>query len=154
MNWLTVQEIESVMQGVVDNFLIPKFNELGMNASGEWLNSLSVVGYENTGEIKGRPYTEQLANGRMPGSMPPIEPIQKWAELKLGIFGDNARSAAFAIAKKIQQSGTTWYQKGGTDIISILQSPEVIQYVNGRIGDFMSVNVQTYMEQRLKEIFT
>lgn len=151
---VSAEDIRKILTDVVELFLVPKFNELGMNASGEWLDNLEVTSQVNKGEILGRDYSVQLALGRMPGTMPPIEPIEKWANIKLGLYGTQARSAAFAIAKTMQQKGTTWYQKGGTDLISILSSPEVIKYIHNRVSIVVAVNVQNRIQDLAKEIFT
>jgi hypothetical protein len=37
---------------------------------------------------------------------PPIQPLEDWVTAKLGISGDEARSVAFAVAKKIAREGT------------------------------------------------
>lgn len=37
---------------------------------------------------------------------PPIQPLAEWAEVVLGLDGEAARSAAFAIAHKISRKGT------------------------------------------------
>ena len=39
------------MDSVVERFLIPKFNELGMSATGEWLESLQTEARENVGVL-------------------------------------------------------------------------------------------------------
>ena len=50
---LTEQQIEGILLDVIDLFLIPKFNSLGMNATGEWENNLKPKG----NAIWGRDYT-------------------------------------------------------------------------------------------------
>lgn len=140
------------MQEVCDMFLIPKFNELNMNASGEWLENLSVSATPTTGLINGLDYTYQLVNGRAPGRMPPIAPLEKWAGYKLGLFGAQAKSAAFAIAKKIAEEGTDYYPEG-TDLLEILSSKEVTDYVNSRIGNYLIGEGQVQIIRMLKETY-
>lgn len=144
--------ILNVMQEVCDMFLIPKFKELNMNASGEWLENLSVSANQTTGYINGRDYTYQLVNGRAPGKMPPIAPLEKWVGYKLGIFGSQAKSAAFAIAKKIADEGTDYYPQG-TDLLEILSSKEVTDYVNIRIGGYLIGAAQLEITRMLKETY-
>jgi hypothetical protein len=57
------------------------------------------------------PHAKSVEFGRSPGSMPPIEPIQKWAERK-GISDKrgkgnrkNVSSVAWAIAQNIKKNG-------------------------------------------------
>lgn len=89
----------------------------------------------------------------MPGAMPPVDPIEKWVNAKFGLFGTEARSAAFAISKKIADSGTTWYQKGGSGLLDVLNDSETIRYINDRISNFMNVEVTLVLRRELQEIF-
>ncbi|WP_448607588.1 hypothetical protein [Paenimyroides ceti] len=146
------EKIREVIQGVVDNFLKPKFIELGMNASGTWLNSIEARTSINRGEIWGMDYTYYLAKGRKPGKRPPIQPLIQWAGLKLGLSGQQAVSAAFAIANKIAKDGTKYYPNG-TDLLSILQSKEVNDYVIKEIGDYIRQETQLVILKKLKEAF-
>ncbi len=61
--FLKDEQIIEVMQGVINDFLKPKFISLGMNASGQWLNSLEARANNGNGEIWGMDYTYYLANG-------------------------------------------------------------------------------------------
>jgi hypothetical protein len=145
--------LNEIMNEVINRWLIPKFNELGMNATGEWLSSLEVRTEVNKGEIWGRQYTEQLVYGRKPGNRPPIAPIERWVNAKLNIHGPEGRSMAFAIANKIAQEGTSWYQQGGTDLIEVLSQPEVTDYVNSRVGNYLQAEAQLQIVRDLKEAF-
>lgn len=118
---LTDAQVEKVISIVIEKILFPKFKELGMDASGNWLNTTRAD--KNT--IIGPAYTEQLAKGRAPGKRPPIDPIEKWVEQKLGLSGKQANSAAWAIATSMAKKGTTWHQKGGSDLLEVLESKEV-----------------------------
>lgn len=150
----TAEEIETALQKVVDTFLIPKFHELDMDATGEWLDNLRVEAGENKGYIKGRQYTEYLTKGRPPSdTLPPISAIKKWAEIKLGLTGDDAKTAAFAIAQKIKKHGTTHYRNKGTDLLEAIVRPEVIQFLQeelktiarGKIADRLRRNMKDYL---------
>lgn len=50
-------------------------------------------------------YADNVEFGRAAGTFPPIEPLQKWAERKLGISSKESRQVAWAIAKAIQERG-------------------------------------------------
>ncbi len=73
--------------------------------------------------------------------MPPIEPIITWAHIKLGLGYPEARSAAFGIAKKMEKEGTSWYRKGGSDLLEVLYSPEVIKFIQQELGRDVSVKL-------------
>ena len=141
------------MDTVVERFLIPKFNELGMNATGQWLDSLETEARENVGVIRGQDYSEFLARGRANGNMPPIEPLITWVGAKLGLYGAEATSAAWAIAKNIAAEGTTWYQKGGSDLLEVLESEEVVSFIQGEYRNLVAVAVKNEFERNIKEIF-
>ena len=113
------EDIERITWLVVDNFLIPKFNELNMNASGEWLGALSVKGVNNNrGEIWGKDYTYYLEHGRSGGTMPPIQAIEQWVKDKFKLSGKEATQRAWAVAMKIKKEGTKYYPQG-TDLIEV-----------------------------------
>lgn len=53
------------------------------------------------------PYGEVVEVGRKPGSFPPVAPIARWAQVKLGVSADDAESVGLLIARKIYHKGTT-----------------------------------------------
>lgn len=130
------EKIIEVMQDVIDRYLKPKFIELGMNASGQWLESLEARSQLNSGEVWGQYYTEWLVRGRAGGTMPPVAKLVTWVEHKFGLHGKEAISAAWAVAKKIEREGTSYYPNG-TDLLEVLESKEVNDYVNERIGEYI-----------------
>lgn len=152
--WIEREEIERVLREVVAKFLIPKFNENEMNATGEWLQSLEVEATDDDkGYIRGRHYTEYLAKGRPPSDkLPPISALEKWVNVKLGVSGTEATSIAFAIAHKIKNEGTKWHQQGGTDLVEVLESPEVIAYIQNELGNILKVKISERLIRETKRI--
>lgn len=132
-------EIERVISEVINLFLIPKFRDLGMPATGEWEENVHARG----NEIWGRQYTEQLVNGREPGTMPPVEAIQRWALAKLGNGDINV---AWAIATKIKNEGTSWYPNG-SDLLEVLEGQEVADYISSQIRDIIILQVTTQFQR-------
>lgn len=55
--------------------------------------------------IYSAPYAAEVEYGRHPGTMPPVETLQKWASRKLGLSPKEARSAGWAIAQGIKKNG-------------------------------------------------
>jgi len=117
-------KINILLQAELDKLVLElkqKHIELGMKASGQWLettkagtelNDDTIIGY-----IISQDYSEYLVNGRPPSEkFPPIEAIKEWI-LDKGIPYDNLNSTAFLIARKIKESGTNYYIQGGTDLI-------------------------------------
>lgn len=147
------EEILKIMDEVVELFLIPRFKELNMNASGEWLENIKTRSDDKAGYIDGREYTEQLVYGRKPGKMPPIAPIERWVNFKLGIQGVQARGMAFAIATKIKNEGTTWFQKGGSNLLEVLDEPATIDYISKRAKDYLEISVSLKIKRNIEEIW-
>lgn len=141
---LSEEEIETIIRGVIDLFLIPKFRELGMPATGEWEDNIEARG----NEIWGTPYTQQLVEGRPPGTMPPVEAIQRWATAKLGT---SDLSVAWAIATKIKNEGTTWYPEG-SDLLDILSAREVAEYISKKVGGLMVIKITQQFTQLIQEV--
>ena len=150
---LNDENINRIMTEVASRFLIPKFLELGMNASGEWVDSIETTAANNVGKIRGRDYSEFLQNGRKPGKMPPIAPIERWVQVKLGLSGNEAKGAAFAIAKKIAAEGTEYHKQGGTDLLDVLDSPECLEYVRGELTTLFTVQAREEIQKFVYQEF-
>lgn len=146
----TDQQILTTLQEVVNLFLIPKFMALGMNASGSWISSLQVAVEDGKGIIKGNDYTFYLVNGRAPGNAPPISPLISWVGYKLGLSGREAIGAAFAISKKIAKEGTDYYPDG-TDLLEVLQSKEVTDYIYEKMRIDLKENVTLLIRKNIKQ---
>lgn len=148
-----VEEIEDLLRRVVELFLIPRFRELGMPATGEWQQNLEVVAYPESGKIRGRDYSQQLALGRKPGKRPPVVPLQKWAMAKFGVSSKEALGMAYAIAKKIEKEGTTWHQRGGSDLIEVLEEPRVLDYIETELTAIAKTRVAQQLIRNAEQIF-
>lgn len=121
------------------NELIAKYDELGMRASGQWAESLSVEIGENGAQILQESYGNQLEFGRKPGKQPPSEAIEQWligkgiaARLEKGM---TVSSLAYLIARKIGREGWNRSGHGGTQLISSVVTPERIQRIIDKIGE-------------------
>lgn len=141
------------MQGVIDNFLKPKFISLGMNATGSWLNALEARAVNGNGEIWGMDYTYWLVNGRRPGTAPPVNALIPWVNAKFGVGGNEARGIAFAVAAKIKKEGTDYYPEG-TDLLEVLNSPEVINYIYSKLREGLTVEVNRILKKQLDDNFS
>lgn len=144
--------IIKTMQGVIDNYLKPKFISLGMNASGKWLESLEARAVNGNGAIYGFDYTYWLAHGRKPGTMPPVSALIPWVNAKFGIGGKEAIGIAWAVATKIKNEGTEYYPDG-TDLLEVLYSQEVKKYVFEQISTFFSVEINKILKKQLNDTF-
>lgn len=147
------EEIVRVMQGIIDNFLKPKFISLGMNATGQWLNSLEARAVNGNGEIWGMDYTYWLVNGRKPGTAPPVSALLPWVTAKFGIGGNEAKGIAFAVANKIKAEGTNYYPEG-TDLLEILRSPEVSEYVTEQLQTWFTIEINKVLKKQLDDNFS
>ena len=127
--------IKSAEEKIFEQFLllreelVEKHIELGMEASGNWIRSLEVTKTAMSTKLIGEDYTAQLVYGRKGGTLPPVQAIKQWIEDK-GITSDLTTTAlAWAIAMKIKRDGTNYYQKGGTDLVSSVITPDRIQKI-------------------------
>lgn len=145
--------IIETMQGVIDNFLKPKFISLGMNATGKWLDSLESRTVNGNGEIWGMDYTYWLANGRKGGTAPPVSALIPWVNAKFGVGGSQAKSIAFAVASKIKNEGTRFYPEG-TDLLEVLQSKEVSEYIYSKIKQGLIVEINRILIRQINDNFT
>lgn len=139
--FLDENKLTEIFRSVIDLFFIPRFNQLGMNATGEWIENLGVSIDDNSVYITGRDYTQQLDFGRPPGNKPPIAPLIEWAKAKFGYSEEEAVSIAYAVQNTIAEKGTTWYQQGGSNLMYVLSEKETIDYINRRIGDEIRIKL-------------
>lgn len=121
----------------VIEMLIERYDQLGMRASGKWAEGLSFRLEGNILYITGYKYSEQLAYGRKPGKKPPMEPLKKWFQTKYGVPENIARGYAFGLQKKIAEEGTSWYQKGGSNLIEVISSREAIDAYYSEVGSYI-----------------
>jgi hypothetical protein len=147
--WLTAEAKRQILQDVIVEVLIPKFLSLGMRATGEWEKSLHVV----DSSIWGRKYTEQLEYGRQPGKFAPIAPLIAWAKAKFGVGEEEATSIAWAVNTKMKNEGTSWYRKGGTDLMEVLKSQEVVDTINRKAGNIIKEQIILFVSQEIKKSF-
>ena len=97
-------------------------------------------------------YTYYLVNGRAGGSRPPITPLVNWVGNKLGIYGKEGLSVAFAVAKKIEKEGTDYYPDG-TDLLEILESNEVLNYVYGAFSVEIAGQLTATIKRNIQNTF-
>jgi len=122
------------------NDLKQKHIDLGMKASGRWLDELEAIFEisENSfvGKIVGAKYTKQLTQGREPGSFPPVQAIKDWIINKPITPTDNISidSLAFLIGRKIQEVGTNYFQQGGTDLIDSVITQDRLKSIVEKLG--------------------
>ena len=149
VEYITNAQIQKILEDVIKLFFIPKFESLGMNATGNWKDKVEAI----DNQIWGQPYTKQLAEGRPPGSPVPITPLQEWAMAKFGLDPQEALGMAFAVSKNIEKKGTTWYQQGGTDLVEILETPQVIDYINREAAKVVTQLVSRTIKTEIQNIF-
>ena len=51
------------------------------------------------------PYADDVEFGRLPGSMPPSDRLEKWVRRKLGVDRSKSKGVAFAVARAIKERG-------------------------------------------------
>lgn len=146
--YFTESDILAVLEEVVDLFLIPKFMELKMEASGEFRKSIEVrYNGADSGTIRGRFYAEFLAKGRNPNRDQSPEGIRRWAIwagstfIKEWVQDKGLSINPIAVAYSIARKGTSWKRKGGSDLLEVLESPEVIRYIQERMRAIITPRV-------------
>jgi hypothetical protein len=149
-------KFEEILNDVIKFFLIPKHKALGMEATGEWINSLE----SKSNVIRGRKYTEQLVYGRRKNDNQDPKEIRKWA-VGVGSPGGYIYEWAkakgvnippIAIAYKIAREGTTWKKKGGSDLLEVLETKEVIDYINKQIARYFQAEITLQIQRELQTI--
>ena len=136
---MTPHEILSEEMDLIRLELIQKHIDLGMKASGQWVDTIEAITERLSGKILAQYYTEYIVDGRKPGKFPPRGVIEKWI-IDKGIkpLDDkiSISSLAFLIARKIAREGTEYFKQGGTDLIEAVITPERIQRIINRVSTF------------------
>jgi hypothetical protein len=145
------EAIKRTMDWVADTILIPHFIDLGMKATGEWQENVKTRVEGKTGIISGRKYTEHLVHGLKPTTVP-VKALELWVNAKFGIFGSEAKSIAWAVRTKIEQRGTSWYEKGGSDLLEILNTPNAQQRIAQYLAQQMQAEVKLYLEREISMV--
>ena len=156
--FLTDEDVAAVLQGVIDEFLIPKFKELNMNASGKWIASLETERRaHNVGVIRGIDYSYYLAKGRGANQDQSPEALRAWAVwagntfIKDWVRNKGLAADPIAVAYNIAKKGTSWKRKGGSDLLEVLESPEVQKYVAERFKMIITPRVAEEMRRNITE---
>lgn len=147
--------LTQTLQEVVDTFLIPKFLSLGMNASGSWINALRADVVNGVGYIKGKDYTYWLVNGRLQNkdqSEAGINHFTKWAGhfiFKKWVQDKGISANPYAVARSVAKKGTS-YSPNGTDLLEVLESKEVKDYIYKKLAQDISLQLRSDIVRRLK----
>lgn len=133
--------------------LINRYDELGMRASGDWADSLEATVDGLNGKILGLPYTEQLVNGRPPGRFPPPSNIQEWVQQKLGITDDREiKSVAYLVGRKIAESGTNIFERGGSNLLEVLDDDQLFNIYVGEISEYYRIHLNNIFSREIKTL--
>ncbi len=146
-------EIETILREELESIaeeLKRKHIELGQKSSGDWVNSVEVKVQGGHGVILANDYTKYLVHGRSSGKKPPIAPLEKWVNDKLGISGKDARSVAFAVAFKIGEEGTKWHIQGGSDLVDSVITDERIAKIKRRIKENVLIEINKELIRSFK----
>ena len=72
---------------------------------------------------------------------------------KFGMGSKEALSMAYALSKKIEKEGTSWYQKGGSTLIEVLQEPKVIEFIQSELTVIARAEVAERLRRNLSDNF-
>ena len=157
----TDREVQEVMTDVIDLFLIPRYHELKMKASGEWERTLEAErSGTNEAVIRGRFYSEFLAKGRGQNRDQSPEGLRRWAvwagKTFIKEWADQKGVSAdpIAIAYNIAKNGTSWKRRGGSDLLEVLTEPETIKYVQDRLKAIAVPKITEHLQRSAKIILT
>lgn len=125
---------------------IQEAEQRGKMASGRTASSLSVFVVAHpfgvTGVLEGNDNWKYWGNGRGPGRMPPIRPIQDW------IDATGSDLNAWAVAKSIAAKGTRDFQLKQPNIVLTA----VAQFENGQGMDNLENEAGKEMEDKVVEL--
>ena len=145
----------------LENEFLIRYQEKGMEASGNWGRSLETVVEKSkdgsvTGSVRALSYSQQLETGRQAGKFPPREAIENWIVEK-GIASNiekeiSVSSLAFLIARKIAREGWDRKDYGGVELISEVATPERMQEITDKVGQSYITLITTEVITLFKEL--
>lgn len=152
-------EIEGVLKIEFEKLkqdLLNAYNSKGMVASGNWGNSLKNTTSGTVGTLRAAQYTEQLQDGRKPGSFPPVDQIRAWVVQK-GLVSASAKqskinSVAYLVSRKIAKEGWKRKDHGGVNLVSDVITPERVQEIIDKVGITSTIAITTELTNQLKQI--
>lgn len=147
---VSIEQIKQIMDDVVERFLLPRFHELKMNATGDWEKAVTGEAEPNRGIIMGLDYTEQLVHGQKPTTVP-LTDLKRWAKAKFKVNDRVAEVVAARVQRKIKKKGTSWYEKGGSSLLEVLEEPAVINYINANLRTIVIPNITEHLKRQLEE---
>lgn len=121
-------------------------------ATGDWIDSVEVRRETSSVDIWALDYTEWLVQGRKPGKKPPITPLIRWVEAKLGASGDEAKGIAFAVANKIAKEGTDYHPEG-TDLVDGVLTEQRYNDILEKVGEQINLFISERFIRQFKEAF-
>ena len=127
-----------------------KYSGVGdKKSSGGLLNSIRCEYDETQGAflLYMADYYKNVDEGRQPGKYVPIGPLERWANLRLGLSGKEAKSAAFGISKNIYKFGIApsyFYTNAVEAMESILTGPML---------DMVGVGIEEILDNLLEKTF-
>lgn len=133
--------------------LIEKYDQLDLRASGKWAETLETRLVGIKGQILGEFYSEYMVKGRKPGAAPPVRAIYQWMLDKKTFRGEKSLGRAIAISKSIGAQGTVAYREGGTDLLEILDDPEMIAEFTAELQTAMEIRIAEELRRIIRESF-
>ncbi|MGV3695510.1 hypothetical protein [Flavobacterium sp.] len=124
--------------------LIAKYDELGLRASGDYVEQLEAEVVGDKLIMYGAFHSQFMESGRDAGGFPPRKAIEDWIDTKNGlpaVFREKKSQFAFLIARKIAEQGIT--------VPNEFNKGKVISSV---VDDFLANDIQEMIEE-LGEIY-
>lgn len=157
---LTTDEVNAILREVIDRFLIPRFMELGMNASGQWLDTLQTeYDGKRVGKIKGQMYTQFLTKGRNPNQNQDPEALRRWAVwagntfIKEWVKNKGLVADPIAVAMSIAKKGTTWKRRGGSNLLEVLEEPATLEFIQSKVRTALRPKIADNMRRTAQSLF-
>lgn len=152
---LTVVDKEAIVREVIERFLIPRFIELNLNSSGQWVETAHARG----ASIYGQDYTQYLVRGRGPNADQDPKALAAWA-VYYGktVFAEWVAAKGLdldpiAVAYNVAKYGTKIKEQGGTDLLEVLKSRECLEFINTKVRDFVAIQIEVQFKREIKKAF-
>ena len=155
---ITYQDKLDLVHDVIETFLKPHYIASEHNASGALLDSFNGRATDFGAVITSLDYIEYLIYGRAPNQDQDPEAIKSWVSwFAPNVFEPWADSKGinvnpYAVAYNIAKRGTIIYREGGSDLLYVLETNEVKEYIIKRLSSIAYINIQLYLSPSIQRL--
>lgn len=156
---ISIRDMENLAIEIIDTFLKPHFIEVGLNASGETMDSIGSRGHLDKIVFTANESMNYAIYGRGPNKDQDDEAVNNWVKwfapnvFKTWADNKNVDVNPYALAHTIARQGSKRYRDDNpSSYLDILQTEEVKQFIFNRISFYAKANINIILKESLYKL--